>query len=96
MTTNTQPPRKIYCSKLKQELEGLGFAPHPGELGKRIYNEISKQAWQDWLKHQTMLINENKLNVLDKETRKYLESEMINYLFGEGSALPEGYTPPKQ
>jgi Fe-S cluster biosynthesis and repair protein YggX len=93
MTTNA--PRMIYCQKLRQELEGLNFAPHPGELGQRIFNEISKQAWQNWLKHQTMLINENRLNVLDRETRKNLESEMINYLFGEGSALPAGYTPPK-
>lgn len=83
----------IYCHKLKQELESLNAAPYPGELGQRILKEISKQAWQDWLKHQTMLINENRLNVLDKDTRKYLESEMINYFFGEGSALPEGYKP---
>ncbi len=86
----------IFCAKLKQDLAGLAFAPHPGELGQRILSEISQQAWQDWLKHQTMLINENRLNVLDKATRKNLESEMIQYLFGEGSALPEGYTPPKQ
>lgn len=94
--TTENAPRMVFCQKLKQELEGLGFAPYPGELGQKIFNEISKQAWQDWLKHQTMLINENRLNVLDKETRKNLESEMVNYLFGEGSALPEGYTPPKQ
>lgn len=85
----------IYCQKLKQELESLSTAPYPGELGQRILKHISKQAWQEWLKHQTLLINENRLNLLDKETRKNLESEMINYLFGAGSALPTGYTPPK-
>lgn len=95
MTTNSTP-KIVYCQKLKQELEGLSFTPYPGELGQRIFQEISKEAWQSWLKHQTMLINENRLNVLDKETRKNLESEMINFLFGDGSALPQGYTPPKK
>ncbi len=86
--------RLVFCARLKQEAEGLAYAPWPGELGRRIYAEVSRQAWQDWLAHQTMLINENRLNPLDPKARAYLEGEMQKYLFGEGSALPEGYVPP--
>jgi len=88
-------PRTVYCEKLKVEAEGLNFAPYPGELGKRIYEHISKQAWAQWLAHQTMLINENRLSPLDPKARKYLEGEMEKFLFGEGSAAPAGYVPPE-
>jgi Fe-S cluster biosynthesis and repair protein YggX len=88
-------PRTVYCEKLKVEAEGLNFAPYPGELGKRIYEHISKQAWAQWLAHQTMLINENRLSPLDPKARKYLEGEMGKFLFGGGSAAPAGYVPPE-
>ena len=89
-------PRTINCIYLKKEAEGLDFAPYPGELGKRIYSSVSKQAWADWLKHQTMLVNENRLNLADVRARKYLMSQMEKYFFGEGADQPSGYVPPSQ
>ena len=86
--------RTVYCEKFKREDEGLSFAPYPGELGRRIYEHISKAAWTQWLAHQTMLINENRLSPLDPKARKFLEGEMEKFLFGEGSAKPTGYVPP--
>lgn len=86
--------RMVFCRKLQKEAEGLGFAPWPGTLGKRVYDEISKQAWSEWLLHQTMLINENRLSPLDPKTRTFLQAEMEKFLFGEGSARPAGYVPP--
>ena len=87
--------RTVRCVKLKREAEGLDRTPYPGELGKRIFENVSKQAWQDWLRHQTMLINENRLSPMDPRARKFLEEQMAQFFFGEGSALPEGYVPPK-
>jgi Fe-S cluster biosynthesis and repair protein YggX len=87
-------PRTIQCSYLKKEAEGLDFAPYPGELGKRIYNEISKEAWAGWMKHQTMLVNENRLNLADARARQYLARQMENYLFHGGADKPQGYVPP--
>ena len=69
--------------------------PYPGELGKRIFENVSKEAWQLWLKHQTMLINENRITPMDPKARKFLEGEMEKFFFGEGSAPPEGYVPEK-
>lgn len=86
--------RTVFCVKLQREAEGLPFAPWPGAFGKRIYETISRDAWQSWLAHQTMLINENRLNPLDPKTRAFLETEMEKFLFGEGSAAPAGYVPP--
>lgn len=86
--------RTIVCAKLKREAEGLDYPTYPGELGKRIYQEISKEAWSQWLNHQTMLINEYRLTPMDPKARKFLEQEMENFLFGGGSAAPEGYVPP--
>lgn len=83
----------IYCRKLKQELPALAFQPYPGALGERIVKEISANAWQMWLAHQTTLINEYRLNLLDPEARKFLSTEMEKFLFGEGSAKPEGFVP---
>jgi Fe-S cluster biosynthesis and repair protein YggX len=85
--------RFVFCEKHQKEALGLDFAPYPGELGQRIYNHICKEAWQEWLKHQTMLINENRLNLLDPKTRPFLEEEMVKFLFGQGSEMPAGYTP---
>ena len=81
---------------LGKEAEGLDFAPYPGELGQRVYDSVSKEAWQRWLAHQTMLINEMRLSPINPEHRKFLENEMENYFFGEGSQAPEGYVPPEQ
>jgi Fe-S cluster biosynthesis and repair protein YggX len=85
--------RMVNCVMLKKEAEGLDFAPYPGELGKRIYENVSKEAWQRWLGHQTMLINEYRLTPIEPEARKFLEAEMEKYFFGEGSAIPEQYVP---
>ncbi len=85
--------RKIFCHKLQKEADGLEFAPLPGELGQKIYNEISQTAWQMWLNHQTMLINEYRLNMSDKKSREFLITEMEKFLFGTGSEAPQGYIP---
>ena len=87
--------RTVHCVKLQRDAEGLDFAPYPGELGRRIFAGVSKQAWQEWLAHQTMLINENRLSPLDPKARKFLEGEMEKFLFGAGSAAPVGYVPPE-
>jgi len=81
--------------KLKKEAEGLDFAPYPGELGKRIYENVSKEAWAAWLRHQTMLINEYRITPMDPKARKFLEEEMEKFFFGAGSEAPSGYVPPK-
>lgn len=85
--------RTVLCVKLKKEAEGLDYPTYPGDLGKRIYEGVSKEAWQQWLGHQTMLINEYRLSPMDPKARKFLEKEMESYFFGEGSAMPEGYKP---
>ena len=87
--------RKIQCAKLKREADGLEFAPYPGALGEKIYESISQEAWQQWLKHQTMLINEYRLTPVEPQARKFLEEEMEKFLFGGGSDLPKEFTPPK-
>jgi Fe-S cluster biosynthesis and repair protein YggX len=84
----------VYCQALKQELEGLDFQTWPGELGKRIYENISKQAWQQWISHQTLLINEHRLSPLNPEHREFLEAEMEKFLFAGGAEKPEGYVEP--
>ena len=73
--------RMVQCIKLGQESEGLDFAPLPGDLGKRIFDSVSKEAWQGWLSHQTMLINENRLNLADEASRKYLRQQLEYYFF---------------
>ncbi|MHB8448198.1 MAG: oxidative damage protection protein [Rudaea sp.] len=85
--------RTVFCARLRREAEGLDFAPYPGELGKRIFAEISRETWTAWLAQQTMLINENRLSPLDPKARKFLEAEMEKFLFGEGSAKPPGFVP---
>lgn len=85
--------RTVFCLKHRTESEGLDFTPWPGELGQRIFAGIGKPAWAEWLAHQTMLINENRLSPLDPKHRAYLQTEMEKYLFGDGSDKPEGYTP---
>ena len=85
--------RTVQCVKLREEAEGLDFPPLPGDLGRRVFENVSKAAWQQWLAHQTMLINENRLKVTDPQARLFLEDELEKYFFGEGSAAPEGYVP---
>ena len=75
--------RMVQCVKLDKEAEGLDMAPYPGELGQRIFENISKEAWQLWMGQQTILINENRLNVIDPEHRAIIEGEMKKFLFGE-------------
>ncbi|MEE8078397.1 MAG: oxidative damage protection protein [Pseudomonadales bacterium] len=86
-------PRTVNCIILKAEAEGLDYAPYPGELGQRIYDSVSKEAWQRWLAHQTMLINENRLTPIEPEARQFLAAEMEKFFFGGGSERPEGYVP---
>ncbi|MCU7886600.1 MAG: oxidative damage protection protein [Candidatus Thiodiazotropha sp. (ex Lucinoma annulata)] len=85
--------RTVQCVRLKRETEGLDRATYPGELGQRIFDNVSKEAWQEWLRHQTMLINENRLSPIDPKTRKFLEEQMEQFFFGEGSELPPDYKP---
>lgn len=87
-------PRTVFCIRLQQELEALDFAPLPGELGKRIFDQVSKRAWSEWLAHQTMLINENRLSPIEPKARAFLRGELEKYFFGDGAALPDGYRPP--
>jgi Fe-S cluster biosynthesis and repair protein YggX len=86
--------RTVQCIKLQKEGEGLHFAPYPGELGKKIWEQVSKEAWGAWLKHQTMLVNENRLNLADVRARKYLATQMEAYFFGDGGDKAAGYVPP--
>ena len=85
--------RTIDCVLLGEGAEGLDYTPYPGELGQRIYDRVSKEAWQRWLGHQTMLINEYRLSPIEPEARKFLETEMKKYFFGEGSAPPQEFVP---
>ncbi len=87
--------RMVHCVKLGREAEALDFAPIPGELGRKIFESVSKEAWQAWVKHQTMLINENRLNLADSRARQYLAQQMQNYFFGGGADMPQGYVPPQ-
>ena len=88
--------RTIFCTFLQKDAEGQDFQLYPGEIGKRIYNEISKEAWSQWIAKQTMLINEKKLSMMNVEDRKLLEQEMVNFLFEWQVVHIEGYTPPSQ
>jgi len=83
--------RTVFCVKLQKEAEGLPKPPYPGPIGEKIFQHISLDAWKMWQGHQTMLINEYRLNVLDPQARKFLEEEMDKFLFGDGSAKPPGF-----
>lgn len=86
--------RTVHCVKLGKEAPGLERPPYPGELGQRIFEQVSNEAWQMWLRQQTMLINEYRLTPINPEHRKVLETEMEKFFFGAGSSAPEGYVPP--
>ena len=87
--------RTVQCAYLKREADGFDFPPYPGELGKRIYDSISKEAFELWKAHQTMLVNENRLNLADARARQYLARQMEQFLFGGDADKPVGYVPPK-
>ncbi len=86
--------RTVNCVLLQAEAEGLDFQPHPGELGQRVYENVSKEAWQKWLAHQTILINEYRLTPFEAKARKFLEGEMEKFFFGGGSEAPDEFVAP--
>ncbi len=86
--------RNVNCIKLGREAEGLDFPPMPGELGKKLWENVSKEAWAQWLKQQTMLINENRLSLADPRARKYLQEQVEKHFFGDGADKAQGYVPP--
>ena len=87
--------RTVNCIKLKREAEGLDFPPYPGELGKKLWEAVSKEAWKAWLEQQKMLVNENRLNLADARARKYLAEQMEKHFFGGGADEVQGFVPPK-
>jgi len=87
--------RMVNCSKLGREAEGLDFPPMPGDLGKRLFESVSKEAWQQWIRLQTMIINENRLNLADAQHRKYLAEQIEKHFFGEGADRVSGFVPPR-
>ncbi len=88
--------RTVSCVVLGEDAEGLDAAPYPGELGQRIYEQVSKTGWQRWVQHQTTLINEYRLTPFEPKARKFLEQEMEKFFFGTGSEKPAGYVPPEE
>jgi Fe-S cluster biosynthesis and repair protein YggX len=88
--------RMVHCVKLGKEAEGLDRPTYPGDLGKRIFENVSKQAWQQWLQQQTMLINEYRLSAIEPKAREFLEQQMEKFFFGEGADTPPDFVPPGQ
>lgn len=86
--------RTVFCKKYQKEMEGLDAPPYPGPKGQEIFDNISKQAWLEWQNHQTMIINERQLNMMDAEARKYLSEQMEKFFAGEEFERAEGYVPP--
>src|SRR5881628_2508846 len=93
---NPRMARMVKCIKLGREAQGLDFPPYPGDLGKRIWESVSKEAWAQWLKQQTMLVNENRLNLADAKARKYLMEQTERHFFGQGADSASGYVPPQK
>jgi Fe-S cluster biosynthesis and repair protein YggX len=87
--------RMVFCVKLKKEAKGLAYAPMPGELGEKIFQNISEEAWQLWLKNQTLFINENRLNLMDPKARTFLQENMISFLFEDKEIKPTGFKAPE-
>ena len=87
--------RMVNCIKLGREAEGLDLPPMPGELGRKLYENVSKEAWQQWIKLQTMIINENRLSLADPSARRYLQEQTEAYFFGAGAEKAAGYVPPQ-
>jgi Fe-S cluster biosynthesis and repair protein YggX len=86
--------RMVNCIKLGREVEGLDAPPMPGELGRRIFENVSKEAWAQWIKLQTMLINENRLNLMEPRARQYLTEQVEKHFFGDGAEQATGFVPP--
>lgn len=86
--------RTVLCRRYREQLPGLNQPPFPGPKGEAIYNDVSQKAWDEWQKHQVMLINERHLNMMDPENRKFLQQEMDKFLAGEDFAQAEGFVPP--
>ena len=86
--------RMVQCIKLKQEKEGLEFPPYPGDIGTKIWQSVSKEAWSNWVNIQTRIVNENRLNLADARARRYLEEQMQRYLFEDADVEAQGYVPP--
>ncbi len=86
--------RMVQCVKLNKEAEGLEYLPYPGELGQKVYDNVSQEGWQMWVGHQTMLMNEYRLTPVDPKARKFLEDEMEKFFFGEGSEVPKEFVTP--
>ncbi len=87
---------KIFCRKFQQEMDGLDRPPYPGAKGQDIYDNVSKQAWEEWQAHQTMLINEHHLNMMEPSARAFLQEQLDKFLAGEDYAKAEGYVPPRK
>jgi Fe-S cluster biosynthesis and repair protein YggX len=88
--------RNVNCIKLKREAPGLDYPPYPGALGQRVFEEVSKEAWQQWLEQQKMLVNENRLSLADKKARDYLSQQMERHFFGQGADTAAGYVAPSK
>lgn len=88
--------RTVFCRKYQQDLEGLDKPPYPGPKGQDIFDNVSAKAWGEWTAHQTMLINEKQLNMIDAESRKYLQQEMEKFLDNQDFDQAEGYVPPSE
>ncbi len=94
-TASAAGARMVKCVKFGKEMPGLDRVPWKGELGKRVYENVSKEAWKMWIEHSKMVMNEYRLNPLDPQSQKIIEEQMEQFFFGEGAQLPEGYVPPK-
>lgn len=88
--------RMVFCRKLQKEAEGLAFPPFPGPAGQKLFDSVSKEAWQEWLKEQTMIINENRLNVMDPQAQAFLAEQREKFLSNEGYERPKGWVPEKK
>ncbi len=85
--------RTVFCRKRQAELPGLPFPPFPGARGQALFETVSQEAWQEWLKHQTLLINENRLNLMEPSTRDFLAEQLERYLSGQDYERPKGWVP---
>ena len=88
--------RSVFCKKYKKDMEGLAKPPYPGPKGQDVYENVSKQAWEEWQSHQTMLINEKQLSMMDPQSRKFLQAEMDKFFAGDDFEQAEGYVPPSE
>src|SRR5579862_2379082 len=95
MADEKSGPHMVQCVKFGKKMEGLDRVPWKGEIGQRIYDNISKEAWKLWIEHSKMIMNEYRLNPLDAQSQKIMEEQMEQFFFGEGAKLPEGYVAPR-